>query len=65
MGRYDKIRVYNGSSWVQPSRMYVWNGSSWVDYGTNDSDNTRSAYGWNGSSWVRFTRNRTITYGKC
>ena len=60
MGRYDKIRVFNGSSWVQPSRMYVWNGSSWVDYGTNDSDNTRSLYTYNGSSWTRKTLNKVV-----
>lgn len=67
MGRYDKMRVWNGSSWVQPSRMYVWNGSSWVDFGTNDSDNTRTLYVWNGSSWVRKTLNRktnTVTVEK-
>lgn len=67
MGRYDKIRVWNGSSWVQPSRMYVWNGSSWVDFGTNDSSNTRTLYVWNGSSWVRKTLNRktnTVTQDK-
>lgn len=63
MGRYDKIRCWNGSSWVQPSQMYVWNGSSWVDFGTNDSDNTRTMYAWDGSSWVRRTLNRQVNYG--
>lgn len=58
MGRYDKIRVWNGSSWVQPSRMYVWNGSSWVDFGENGGTNTRTLNVWNGSSWVRKTLNR-------
>lgn len=61
MGRYDKIRCWNGSSWVQPKQMYVWNGSSWVDFGANDSDNTRSMYTWNGSSWVRKTLNKKTT----
>lgn len=63
MGRYDKIRCWNGSSWVQPSQMYVWNGSSWVDFGTNDSDNTRTMYSWDGSSWARRTLNRQVNYG--
>lgn len=58
MGRYDKIRVYNGSSWVQPSNMYVYNGSSWVDFGSNTSYNTNNAYMYNGSAWVRSTLNR-------
>lgn len=62
MGRYDKIRYWNGSSWVQPGRIRVWNGSSWTDYGANDSSNTNSIYVWNGSSWVRKTLNKTSHY---
>lgn len=58
MGRYDKIRVYNGSSWVQPSNMYVYNGSSWVHFGANTSYTTNGAYMYNGSAWVRSTLNR-------
>ena len=58
MGRYDKIRVWDGSSWVQPSRMYVWDGSSWVDFGTNTSTNTKTLNVWDGSSWVKKTLNR-------
>lgn len=63
MGRYDKIRYWNGSSWVQPNQIKYWNGSSWVDLGTNDSSNTTALQVWNGSSWVRKTLNRTVTYG--
>lgn len=63
MGRYDKIRVWNGSSWTQPNQIRVWNGSSWQDYGANDSANTNSIYVWNGSSWIRKTLNRTVNYG--
>lgn len=58
MGRYDKIRVYNGSSWVQPNNMYAYTGSSWVHYGSNTSYETRDAYAYNGSSWVRITLDR-------
>lgn len=61
MGRYDKIRYWNGSKWVQPSQMKVWNGSAWVDYGTNDSTNTKSLYAYNGSGWQRFTKNKKVT----
>lgn len=61
MGRYDKIRYWNGSAWVQPSQVKMWNGSAWVDYGTNDSSNTNSIYSYNGSGWQRFTRNKKIT----
>lgn len=62
MGRYDKIRYWNGSSWVQPNQIRVWNGSSWNDYGTNDSSYTNSIYVWNGSSWVRKTLNKQTNY---
>lgn len=45
MGRYDKIRVFNGKSWVQPSRIRVYRGSgSEVDLGTNTSFNTNHLY---------------------
>lgn len=63
MGRFDKIRYWNGSSWVQPNQIKYWNGSSWVDLGTNDSSNTNSLYAWNGSSWIRQTLNRKVNYG--
>ena len=58
MGRYDKIRVWDGSNWRQPSRMYVWNGNSWVDFGGNTDTNTRTLNIWDGYSWVRKTLNR-------
>lgn len=63
MGRYDKIRYWDGSSWVQPNQIKYWNGSSWVDLGTNDSSNTTTLNAWNGSGWVRQTLNRSVTYG--
>ena len=63
MGRYDNIKVYNGSSWVKPSEVSVWNGSSWVSLGADDSSNTNGMYVWNGSEWVRKTLNKTTTYG--
>lgn len=40
------LKIWNGSSWTEATRLKVWNGSSWVD----------STYGkvWNGSAWVEF-----------
>ena len=38
MGRYDKIKVWNGSAWVQPSRIRVRANNSWQDFGDNLSD---------------------------
>lgn len=61
MGRYDKIKYWNGTAWVNPSQIKTWNGTAWVDYGTNDSSNTNSIYGYNGSGWQRFTLNKTVT----
>ena len=44
MGRYDKLRVYDGTNWVQPTRVRYYQNSAWQDLGLNDSDNTRSIY---------------------
>lgn len=44
MGRYDKIKVYNGSEFKQPKRIRAYDGKSFIDLGTNDSDFTRSLY---------------------
>lgn len=60
MGRYDKIRYWNGSSWKQPSQIKAWNGSSWVDYGSNTSTNTNSIYAPLDGTWKRFTLNRKV-----
>lgn len=60
MGRYDKMRYHNGSSYVQPSEIYVHNGSSWVYVGANTdltSTSNREIYTHNGSSWVKVTLN--------
>ena len=59
MGRYDKIRYWDGSNWRQPSQVKYWNGTSWVDLGTNESSNTKSLYIRNGNTWQRKTLNRT------
>lgn len=58
MGRYDKIRYYNGSSWKKPSKIKVWDGLMWVDYGADDSSNTKSIYGVYNNDWKRFTLNK-------
>lgn len=61
MGRYDKIRVYHDGSWKQPKRMYVYNNGTWVDFGTNNSSNTRSVNVRYGNDWHRVTLNRKDT----
>lgn len=60
MGRYDKIKVYNGSSWVKPSRIRVYANNAWQDLGTDDSSITKTLYVQNGSSLARATLNRTV-----
>lgn len=63
MGRYDKIRVYNGSSWVQPSEIKVYNGANWVSLGANTSDNTKSLHVFKAgqSTPTRATLNKQVT----
>ncbi len=36
MGRYDRIRVFDGTNWRQPRKIYVYNGSNWVDLKADD-----------------------------
>lgn len=59
MGRYDKVKYWNGSAWAKPSQVKVWNGTSWVDYGADASNNTNSMIVWDGTAWIRKTLNRS------
>lgn len=59
MGRYDKIKVWNGSAWVQPSRIRVRANNAWQDFGDNLSDNTRTLEVRNNNAWHRCTLNRS------
>lgn len=59
MGRYDKIKVYDGTDFVQPSRIRYYQNNSWQDLGLNDSDNQKSMYLYTGE----FTKER-ITLNK-
>lgn len=58
MGRYDRIRVYNGSGWQQPSRIRVFSNNAWQDLGENDSAITKSLNVLSGGAWRRATLNR-------
>lgn len=60
MGRYDKIKVYNNGSFVQPNRIRVYN-NGWQDLGTNDSDSTKTLKVRNGNSFSRATLNKKTT----
>lgn len=61
MGRYDKIKVYNGSKFVNISRLRVHNGTKFVDFGTADSANTASLYVYDkNKNLVRVTLNKQI-----
>ena len=44
MGRYDKIKVYNGTDFVNPSRIRVYDGKVWQDLGPANSDFKKSMY---------------------
>lgn len=60
MGRYDKIKPHNGSSYAQPTECYVHDGSSWVNFGANTDitgPSNREIYVHNGAGWVKETLN--------
>ena len=58
MGRYDKIKVYNGTEFVTPSRVRVYDGEVWQDLGTADSDFKKSMYVRHEEANHRITLNR-------
>lgn len=62
MGRYDsRLQVYTSSGWKNVKRVQVNNGSNWIDFGDNDSSNTRKIEVYTDSSTkVRITRNKVI-----
>ena len=60
MGRYDKIKVWNGSAWVQPSRIRVRANNAWQDFGDNLSDVTKTLEVKHDNQWKRCTLNRSI-----
>ena len=57
MGRYDKIKVYNNGSWVQPNQIRVYN-NGWQDLGTNDSYSTKPLQVRKGNEFKRATLNK-------
>lgn len=68
MGRYDtRIRFWNGSSWIAPSRIQVRNAdnTAWIDYGTNTSAITKTIQVRNAANnaWIRVTRDQQIVLG--
>lgn len=61
MGRYDKIKVYDGTTWRKPNRVYVHDGTKWVDFGTDDSSNKQTIFVNNSNSNVRVTLDKKVT----
>jgi hypothetical protein len=59
MGRYDKIKVYNGTEFVKPSRIRVFDGTVWQDLGPDDSDFKKSMYVRHDNANKRITLNKT------
>lgn len=61
MGRYDKIKVYNGSSWVTPSRIRTYRNGSWLDFGANnDTAATRILRVCKNSNFVTCTKHAVV-----
>lgn len=36
MGRYDRIRVFDGTNWRQPRKIFIYNGNNWIDLKADD-----------------------------
>jgi hypothetical protein len=60
MGRYDKIKVYNGTEFVNPSRIRVYDGKVWQDLGPANSDFKKSMYVRHEGVNKRITLNKQI-----
>lgn len=61
MGRYDKIKVYDGNAWVTPKHLRIWNGSNYTDLGLADSDNITPLYVYEGPNVLhRVTLNKKV-----
>ena len=60
MGRYDKIKVYNGTEFVKPNRIRVFDGEVWQDLGTDNSDFTKSLRVQHEGAFKRSTLNKQI-----
>lgn len=61
MGRYDKIQVYDGSNWRQPTQIRVYNNGIWESFGEADSSNTKTLSVRKDNNFVRATLNKTVT----
>ena len=61
--RYDKIKYWNGASWVSPTQVKVWNGSIWEDYGLNsDYTTTKQIKAWSSGAWTTYTKQGALQY---
>lgn len=59
MSRYDKIKYYNGNTWVTPNSVKVYNGTEWLDCGDTDSTNTNNFKIYNGEKWANALMTKT------
>lgn len=58
MGRYDKIKVFDGSVWQTPTRLKVYQNGEPQDLGRYDDPTTKKLSVWDGTEFVRVTLNR-------
>lgn len=65
MGRYDNVKVWNGSSWVAVNEIKVHNGSSFETLGTADgsTDNLKNLYSYHtgDKKYYRILKNKKVT----
>lgn len=58
MGRYDKLRMFDGERWLLPKQLKMFNGTDWVDFGEADSYVKRHIKVYNGIRMRRITLER-------
>lgn len=58
MGRYDKMRIFDGEKWLVPKHLKMFNGTDWVDFGEADSYCKKHIRIYNGIRMRRITLER-------
>jgi hypothetical protein len=61
MGRYDRIRVFDGTNWRQPRKIFVYNGTNWVDLKADDDVSSSGTLHVYDSIWKDATKHYVST----
>jgi hypothetical protein len=61
MGRYDRIRVFDGTNWRQPRKIFVYNGTNWVDLKADDDTSSSGTLHIFDGTWKDATKHYVST----